>query len=162
MIPGWVTLVVKNLPAKAGGSKTQGFDPWVGKIPWRRKRQPSPVFWPGKSQWTEEPGGLESTGSQRVRHNSSDFARTQRELESIFHNSRVYTPQCSKILCAVAKTRHSQTNQYFLKIQGRNLFGSFLLPPPSPRSTSRQWGTGVSLTRRQIETKFLVTSKCPR
>ena len=25
-----------------------GFDPWVGKIPWRRKRQPIPVFLPGK------------------------------------------------------------------------------------------------------------------
>jgi len=22
------------------------FDPWVGKIPWRRKRQPTPVFLP--------------------------------------------------------------------------------------------------------------------
>ena len=26
-----------------------GFDPWVGKIPWRRKWQPTPVFSPGKS-----------------------------------------------------------------------------------------------------------------
>ena len=28
--------------------RRQGFDPWVGKIPWRRKWQPSPVFLPGK------------------------------------------------------------------------------------------------------------------
>ena len=26
-----------------------GFDPWVGKIPWRRKWQLTPVFLPGKS-----------------------------------------------------------------------------------------------------------------
>ena len=26
-----------------------GFDPWVGKIPWRKKWQPTPVFLPGKS-----------------------------------------------------------------------------------------------------------------
>ena len=26
------------------------FDSWVGKIPWRRKWQPSPVFLPGESQ----------------------------------------------------------------------------------------------------------------
>ena len=26
-----------------------GLDPWVGKIPWRRKRQPTPVFLPGGS-----------------------------------------------------------------------------------------------------------------
>ena len=25
-----------------------GFDPWVGKIPWIRKRQPTPVFLPGE------------------------------------------------------------------------------------------------------------------
>ena len=28
-----------------------GFDPWVGKIPWRRKWQPTPVFLPGESIW---------------------------------------------------------------------------------------------------------------
>ena len=27
----------------------QGFSSWVGKIPWRRKWQPTPVFLPGKS-----------------------------------------------------------------------------------------------------------------
>ena len=25
-----------------------GFDPWVGKIPWKRKREPTPVFSPGE------------------------------------------------------------------------------------------------------------------
>ena len=39
--------------------------PWVRKIPWRRKGQPAPVFLPGESiPWTEEPGGLQSMGSQ--------------------------------------------------------------------------------------------------
>ena len=34
--------------------KRHGFDPWVGKIPWRRKWQPTPVCLPGKShgQWS--------------------------------------------------------------------------------------------------------------
>jgi len=27
----------------------RGFDPWVGKIPWRRKWQLAPVFLPGES-----------------------------------------------------------------------------------------------------------------
>ena len=39
-----------------------------GKIPWRRKWQPTPVFLPGKIPRTEEPGGLQSMGSQRVGH----------------------------------------------------------------------------------------------
>ena len=35
-----------------------GFVPWVGKIPWRRAWHPTPVFLPGESPWTEEPGRL--------------------------------------------------------------------------------------------------------
>jgi len=38
--------------------KRHGFSPWIGKIPWRRKWQPTPVFLPGKSHGQEEPGGL--------------------------------------------------------------------------------------------------------
>ena len=33
--------------------KNPGLDPWVGKIPWRRAWQPTPVFLPGESPWTE-------------------------------------------------------------------------------------------------------------
>ena len=40
---------VKNLPANTCQYRRHGFDPWVGKIPWRRKWQPTPVFLPGKS-----------------------------------------------------------------------------------------------------------------
>ena len=43
--------------------------PLVGNIPCRRKWQPTPVFLPGESPWTEEPGGLQSAGLQRVGHN---------------------------------------------------------------------------------------------
>ena len=49
--------------------KRHGFDPWVRKILWRRKWQPTLVFLPGESSWTEGPGGLYSIGSQRIRHN---------------------------------------------------------------------------------------------
>ena len=55
-----VAQLVKNLPAigqmcpmyqqKYGTQSCfcgrPGFDPWVGKIPWRRERLPTPVFWP--------------------------------------------------------------------------------------------------------------------
>ena len=43
-----------------------GFDPRVRKIPWRRAWQPTPVFLPGESLWTEEPGGLQSVGLQSL------------------------------------------------------------------------------------------------
>ena len=35
---------------------------WVGKIPWRRAWQPTPVFLPEESPWTEGPGRLQSMG----------------------------------------------------------------------------------------------------
>jgi len=38
--------VVKHLPANAADVE---FNPWVRKIPWRRKWQPTPVFLSGES-----------------------------------------------------------------------------------------------------------------
>ena len=40
--------MVKNKPASSG-DKRHGFDPWVGKTPWRRAWQPTLVFLPGES-----------------------------------------------------------------------------------------------------------------
>ena len=59
-----VALVVKN-PLPTQESEETWVDPWVGKMPWRRAWQPSPVFLPGESSWTEKPGGLQSMGLQR-------------------------------------------------------------------------------------------------
>ena len=39
-----------------------GFDPWVGKIPWRRKWQPTPVFLPGQSHGPRSRVGYSSWG----------------------------------------------------------------------------------------------------
>ena len=39
-----LVLVVKSLPANAGASGGRKFDPWVGKITWRRRWQPTPLF----------------------------------------------------------------------------------------------------------------------
>ena len=50
------------------------FNTWVGKIPWRWKWQPTPIFLPGKIPWTEEPDRLQSIGLQRVGHDWSDLA----------------------------------------------------------------------------------------
>ena len=38
--------VVKNLSANTGDASW--IPAWVGKIPWRRKWQPAPIFFPGK------------------------------------------------------------------------------------------------------------------
>ena len=47
--------------------KRCGFDPWVGKIPWRRKWQPTPVFLPGESHGQRSVVGYSPWGC-RVGH----------------------------------------------------------------------------------------------
>ena len=44
-----ITLWVKNPPANAGDIKRCGFNPSIGKIPWRRAWQHSPVILPAES-----------------------------------------------------------------------------------------------------------------
>ena len=46
--------------------KRCGFDPWVTKIPCSWAWQPTSVFLPGESPWTEEHHGLQSIASKRV------------------------------------------------------------------------------------------------
>ena len=67
----------KGFPGGASGKepacecrrrKRHRFDPWVGRIPWKRAWLPTPVFLPGESPWTEEPGRLQPIGSQKARH----------------------------------------------------------------------------------------------
>ena len=55
--------MVKNPPANAGDMK----------IPWRKAWLPTPVFLPGESPCTEEPGGLQSTWPQRVGQDSATY-----------------------------------------------------------------------------------------
>ena len=57
--------------------KRCGFNPWVGKIPWRREwlaTHSSILAW--RAPWTVEPGRLQFMGLQRGRHNWSDLAHT--------------------------------------------------------------------------------------
>ena len=58
--------MVKNLPASVG-DRSQGVHLWVGKIPWRRKWQPTPVFLPGESHGQRSLAGYSPQG-----HKESD------------------------------------------------------------------------------------------
>ena len=48
---------VKNLPAMWRPE----INPWVGKIPWRRERLPTPVFWPEEFHGLHSPWGLKES-----------------------------------------------------------------------------------------------------
>ena len=78
-LPVISSLVVEPmLPGRRSGKESacqcsrhtrQGFNPWVEKIPLEEEMatHSSTIAW--KIPWREEPDGLQSMGSQRVRHN---------------------------------------------------------------------------------------------
>ena len=100
--------------------------------PWRRAGQPTPVFLSGEFPWTEEPGRLQSMGSQRVRH---DRATKHNNRENWWHVIWHYDPltfNCGKdfilsqgschffqvLLCQYlylcSKARHGTKNKWWL------------------------------------------------
>ena len=61
--------MVKNLP---------GYDPWVGRIPRRRARQPTPVFLPGESPWTRRLAGYSPWGCKES--DTTEIPSTQSKI----------------------------------------------------------------------------------
>ena len=60
--------MVKNTPANAGDAGLiPGEDRWEDRLEEGMATHSSILAW--RIPWTEEPGGLQSMGSQRIRHN---------------------------------------------------------------------------------------------
>ena len=68
--------LIKSLPANAG-------DTWIGKIPWKRKWQPTPVFLPGKSHGQRSLEGYSPQGHKSIRHNITIYYQQQQILNKI-------------------------------------------------------------------------------
>ena len=63
-----VALMIKNLSANAGDMRDMGSSPELGRLLEEGMAIYSDILaW--RIPWTEEPGGLQSMGLQRVRHN---------------------------------------------------------------------------------------------
>ena len=60
-----VALVVKNSPVNAGDMRYR-FDPWVGKIPWWKAWQPTPVFLPGEFHGQRSLAGYSPWGHKEL------------------------------------------------------------------------------------------------
>ena len=58
----WLGIDTQGFPGssvvKIPPAMDTGFDPWVQKIPWRRKWLPTPVFFPGKSHGQRSRAGM--------------------------------------------------------------------------------------------------------
>ena len=60
-----MVLAVPNPPANAGDMR-HGFDPWVGKIPWRRAWKPISVSLPGESHGQRSLVGYSPRGHKEL------------------------------------------------------------------------------------------------
>ena len=89
-----LALLVKNLPASAGDTKDPGLIPRSGRSPGVGNGNPLRYSW--EIPWTEEPGGLQSMGSQR------------NMTESRVHNVLYLCPYPSSILYIVMCMCQSQ------------------------------------------------------
>ena len=84
MLNNWDHLYNIRLPWLLSGKesacqcKRHRFNPWVGKIPWRRKWQATPVFLPGKSHRQRSLAGYSPWGHKRVGH---DLATKQPQYD---------------------------------------------------------------------------------
>ena len=83
-----------------------GFNPWVWKIPWRRKWQHTPVFLPGKSHGQRNLAGY-SQGCTNTQTWLSDYKQQQLKLE--------FTSEMSGLsLIQLRKMNLGTSPQYFL------------------------------------------------
>ena len=94
--------------------KRCGFNPWVGKIPWSRKWQPTPLFLSGNFHGQKNLAGCSPWGRKESRH---DWAGT--------HTCNVHSSHCIFILwnCFISDTSPTVSsepqylNVFPLKIQ---------------------------------------------
>ena len=84
------------------------FDPWVGKIPWRREWLPTPVSLPGKIPWTEEPGVLQPEGVAKSQERLRTHTCTWLEAHAGLSSSCFFLTLLSwVVLCVCAKSLQS-------------------------------------------------------
>ena len=98
---------------QCGKQKTRGFDPWVGKSPWRRAWQPTPVFFPEES------------------HGQRRLAATVRSVCVLNHVRLFATPWtvACRALLSIEFSRHEYWNCLLFPTPGN-------LPNPKIKPTS--------------------------
>ena len=85
-----------------------GFNPWVGKIPWRRERLPTPVFWPGDFHGLYSPwNGKESDMTEWLSLSLQCFTGFQEYLPA----TKYSLPHSLRSFISLCHTLHSQLSE---------------------------------------------------
>ena len=114
----------KEPACQCGRHKRHRFNPWVGKIPWRRTWQPIPGFLPGESPWTEEHGGLQV-------HRVIESWTRLKQLSTRTHNS------LSLMICLVENTHFLFSVAQASERKITNLFSVLYLSRQNPCLVTR-------------------------
>ena len=87
--------------------KRCGFDPWVGKIPWRRKWHPTPVFLPGKFYGQRNLEGYSPWGQKESDMTEQLTTQATKTMEICYHNSSLlrhrWNPRSSRDWLSLGK-----------------------------------------------------------
>ena len=98
--------------------RRHGFDPWVGKIPWRRKWQPTPVFLPSTSHGQRSLAGYRTRGWKELdttKQLDSNEGLSEEEQKAVIRTSLITI--CTVIFICDSDTKHTHTSFPFLSIQ---------------------------------------------
>ena len=71
--------------------RRHGFDPWVGKIPWRRKWQPTPVFLLRKSHGQKNRVGYSSWGCRELDTTEHACTNSEFKLEKLILKLNIFS-----------------------------------------------------------------------
>ena len=93
LLPWWLSW--KRIPLQCRKCKRCRYNPWVGKIPWRRKWQLTPIFLPGKSHGQGNLAGSSPWGHKRVAH---DLATKQQAWHYYIKSLSVVRLYCLPLL----------------------------------------------------------------
>ena len=83
----------KESTCQCSRCKRHGFDPWVGKIPWRRKWQPTPVFLPGNFHGQRSLGGYSPYRVAKSRLSAYSTAQSYQ----MFSEYSLHSKHCAKV-----------------------------------------------------------------
>ena len=128
------------------------FDPWFGKIPWRRKQQSALVFLPGKSlgwrslvgyspQSCKEQGTTQGLDSNSIKHKQY-LTHKKKQITKNLHSR----PARRVFPCPTFLLFHCEHNPVFLPLnfcwRSMRTQNAPQSPPPNPRFLAAVWAHG--------------------
>ena len=117
-MPSFIAQLVKNphamqeTPVRFLGRE----DPWVGKIPWRMERLPTPVFWPGDFHGLYSPGGHKKSDMTEIKDRTG-FKIARRNINNLrYTNDTILTAESDEELQSLLMKVKEESEKVGLKL----------------------------------------------